>query len=478
MEGDKNKQKKGKGSIIIWTLVFSSVFLIILGGLFNYFVFQISQNRKTVASSYAFDIAESGINYARWHLAHFPNDFSFSGTYDFKNPSGSVEGKYTLEITPPSACSSAVGIKSTGWQNGFSSEKRSIGVKYAKPSLAKYAFLTNLSAWFGEEEELKGPFHSNGGIRMDGKQNSISSSAKETYICGAEHGCSKSNCNTPCSWTSKGCQCPGIWGEGDGGKNGLWDFPESNIDFNKVTRDLSLIKSEAQSDGVYLGDSGRYGYHIKFRSDGTFDVYKVSRLEPAVWGYDGNRWVIESNSIRREVFYRNYEMPVNCAPVFVEDNLWVDGEVNGRITVVSAKLPDTPGTNTKIIIGGNIKYVSANSVLGLIAQKDILIPLYSPDDLEVDAAMIAQKGHIFRYYYPYWWFEPYRTYALRHKITTYGSIITNTIWTFSWVNSSNKVISGYQQTELNYDTKLKYDPPPYFPVTGDYDVVDWEEVAN
>ncbi len=472
------KKKKEKGSVIVWTLVFGTTFLILLGGMFNYFIFQISQNRRTEASNLSLSIAEAGINYARWHLAHFPSDFSFSGTYDFSGPSGNIIGKYNLEITPPSSCDPAIKLKSTGWKNGFSGQKRSIKVKYSKPSLAKYAFLTNSNAWFGEKEELRGPFHSNGGIRMDGRQNSISSSAKDTYICGHEHGCSRSNCNTPCSWTKNGCQCPGIWGSGTGRNLGLWDFPESNIDFSKITQDFSTIKKKAKENGIYLPPTGRYGYHIRFLTNGSFDVYKVSRLKTPVWGYDGNNWLYESNSISRESFYKNYQMPANCSPVFVEDNLWVDGYVYGKITVVSAKLPDIPQSNTKIIINGNLKYYGENSVLGLIAQKDILIPLYSPNNLEIDAAMIAQKGHIFRYYYPYWWFDPYRSYAVRDKIVTYGSIITNKIWTFSWVNNYGSVTSGYKNTEMNYDTKLIYSSPPFFPTFGDYEIIDWHEVKN
>jgi hypothetical protein len=431
---------------------------------------------KTMAQNSALHIAEAGINYARWHLAHDPEDFNFSGTYDYKDPEGTIVGKYQLQITPPSGCDSAVKILSTGWKLGFESQQREIQVKYAKPALAKYAFLTNSNVWFGQDEELKGPFHSNGGIRMDGTQNSISSSAKETYICGPEHGCSSSSCSDPCSWTASGCECPGIWGEGEGGEKGLWQFPVSNIDFDKIIQDLAALKQEAQNSGIYIGQPTRHGYHLKFKSDGTVDVYSVTNLKKKVWGYDGEKWVYESNSIDKEEFFANYSLPENCAPIFVENNVWVEGDVKGRVTVVAAKLPETPASLKKIIIAGNINYVDSNSVLGLIAQKDILIPLYSPDRLEVKAALLAQKGHVFRYYYPHWWFEPYKTYAIRNYIETYGSIITNTMWTFSWVDDQGNVVSGYRETEMSYNPDLTYTPPPYFPVSGEYEIVSWEEV--
>ena len=465
-----------KGIITVWVLVFGAVFLILLAGILGYLAFQIKQNQRVLARDEALHIAEAGINYARWHLAHSPEDFGFSGTYDYKDPEGTVVGQYQLVITGPTGCDQAVKIKSLGWKLNSENLGREVLVTYAKPSLAKYAFLTNSSVWFGEDEELKGPFHSNGGIRMDGLQNSLSTSARESYICGPEHGCSASSCSDPCAWTVSGCECPGIWGEGEGGERGLWQFPVSNVDFDKITQDLATLKEEAKNSGIYIGSPTRHGYHLTFKADGTVDVYTVTRLKRKVWGYDGEGWVYESNSIDREQFFANYALPSNCAPIFVENNVWVDGDVKGKVTLVAGKLPETAASMKKIIIWGNINYVDNDSVLGLIAQKDILIPLYSPNNLEVKAAMLAQKGHVFRYYYPKWWFEPYRTYAIRDYIETYGSIITNTMWTFTWVDAKGNVVSGYRETEMSYNPDLTYHPPPYFPVSGEYEIVSWEEV--
>ncbi len=456
--------KNQRGIIVIIVLVFGLVFLILLAGLLGFILLQHRQSLQKLAWNEALHTAEAGINYARWHIFHAPSDFSFSGTYDYKNPQGEILGKYQLEITTPSNCDSAVRIKSTGWTLKFPDTKRKVQVKYAKPALAKYAFLTNSNVWFGSDEELKGPFHSNGGIRMDGEQNSLATSAKKTYICGPEHGCSPSQ------------EKPGIWGEGGGGEKGLWQFPVSNIDFDSITKDLAKLKNEAQSSGIYFGASGYYGYHIRFLSDGTFNIYNVKGLKQKVWGHDGEKWVKESNDISTEEFFQNLPLPADCSPVFIEDNLWVDGDVIGRVTVVAARLPDIPGTNAKIIIAGNINYLDSNSVLGLIAQKDILIPLYSPNNLEIKAALLAQKGHVFRYYYPKWNYEPYKTYAIRNYIETYGSIITNTIWTFTWVDSGGNVVSGYKETEMSYNPDLTYNPPPHFPVSGEYEIVGWEEV--
>jgi len=453
----KNQNKKG--AIITLVLVFGSIFLILLAGLLGFILIQNRQSLQKVAWNSALHIAEAGINYSRWHLLHEAADFNFSGTKFYADL-----GSFQLEITPPTGCSQPVKIKSTGWSSKYPQTKRRVQLQYTKPSLAKYAFLTNSNVWFGLDENLKGLFHSNGGIRMDGTQNSLSTSAKETYICGVEHGCSPSQTK------------PGIWGQGQGLYQGLWEFPVPAVDFDLITQDLAILKTDAQVSGIYISTPTDHGYHIRFKNNGTIDVFRVKGVKQKVYGWDGERWLYESNDIDSEEFYANYSLPSDCAPIFVENKVWVDGVVKGRATLVAAELPEKPNKMKNIIISGNIDYADSGSVLGLIAQKDILISLYSPDNLTVKAVLLAQKGHVFRYYYPKWSDEPYKTYAIRNKITTFGSIITNTMWTFTWVDAYNNVVSGYRTTEMNYDSNLTYNFPPYFPTAGEYEFLNWEEV--
>jgi len=453
--------KKDRGVIITLVLVFGSIFLILLAGLLGFILLQQRQSLQKVSWNESLHLAEAGINYSKWRLLHAGADFNFGGIKPYADI-----GRFQLEITAPTGCSSRTKIQSTGWTSNFPNVKRKVQVKYAKPALAKYAFLTNSNVWFGEDEALKGPFHSNGGIRMDGQQNSLSTSAKETYICGSEHGCSPPQTK------------PGIWGQGQGQYQGLWEFPVPAIDFDLITQNLASLKTAAQNFGIYISTPTDHGYHIKFKVDGTIDVFRVKKLKQKVYGWDGEQWFYESNDFdpEDEEPYASYSLPSSCAPIFIENNVWVDGVVKGRATLVAAELPEKPNKMKKIIINGNIDYADSNSVLGLISQKDILIPLYSPDNLDIKAALLAQKGHVFRYYYPKWSSEPYKTYAIRNQIRTFGSIITNTMWTFTWVDSDNNVVSGYRNTEMNYDSNLTYNPPPYFPTAGEYEIVGWEEV--
>ena len=105
----------------------------------------------------------------------------------------------------------------------------------------------------------------------------------------------------------------------------------------------------------------------------------------------------------------------------------------------------------------------------------------APNNLAVDAALLAQKGRIFRKLYCYNCKKPVpydaRNYIIRDSIVIYGSIISNGIWTWTWV-SGGAVISGYRDTNTIYDPNLNYNPPPGFPTTGDRKLLKWEETTE
>ena len=461
------KVKSCKGTIITLVLVFGAIFILIFGGLVGFIFTQHRQSKQKAAFNEALAIAEAGANYARWHLAHASNNYDFSGVYDYNDPEGGKVGQFSLVITQPGECSTMVIIESSGWTQEYPNTKRTISVRYGRPSLARYAFLTNSDVWFGENEELQGPFHSNGGIRMDGTQNSISTSAKETYTCQSYHGCSPPQTK------------PGIWGIGNGGNEGLWEFPVPAIDFNSITTDLAQLKIKSQNGGYYFGPSGAFGYHVQFKNDGTFDLYKVTRLKANVNGMDTDGvWHNESNDIDRESFLENYPLAVSECNVhnliFIEDSkVWVDGVIKEKATIVAARFPDNPSTNASIIINGNLTRADPKSTMvGLIAQKNILVPLYSPNILEIQAVMVAQKGAVQRYYYS----SSYNPWHIRNRIMVRGSIITNSVWTWSWVSGGGSVTSGYQNTESYYEPALIYEPPPFFPSSGELQLISWEEV--
>lgn len=455
---------KRPGNIMIPLIIFGGVLLLAVGAIISLLLSQHQVIQRSVAKQQAFQIAEAGVNYYRWILAHDPDNYAGLDS-DYVDSFGDTLGHFTVSITPPSSGSTSLTITATGWTERYPNTQRTLEVSYGKPSYAEFAFLTNSNVWFGSAETIHGRLHSNGGIRMDGTVDSLATSIKETYICGQEHGCDDE-------------EKPGIWGTGQDPL--LWDFPVADaIDFDAVTIDLETMATEAASSGVYLDSSNVYGYHIVFNSTGTFSVSKVTKLKNSVWGHNGTDWTYESNDIDKETAvqqYQNEPLPDNGI-IFVDDQTWVSGQVNGRVTVAAASLPEgTTGDSFDIIIHDDISYYpdrTSGAVLGLIAQEDILVPLYSPTDLTIDAAMMAQNGHVIRYYYypPY-----YPADTIKTTIETYGTIVTNTIWTWTWVDAQSTVVSGYQNTNTMYDANLLYAPPPYWPTKDEYTFISWSEV--
>ncbi len=453
-----------RGSTLIIVIVFTGILLLGLGAIISLLISEQRIVQRRVASEQAFQVAESGVNYYRWVLAHNPDDYTGADD-DYYNNSGELIGHYTVVVDEPESGSSVITITSTGYTYDYPNTQRIIRVRYGNPSYAEFAFLTNSNVWFGDTEEVNGRLHSNGGIRMDGTVDSLTTTIRETYICGPEHGCADE-------------EQPGVWGAGE--DPALWDFPIADaVDFDIITLDLEEMNTAATEAGILLENSGTYGYHLVFQNDGTFDVYTVTSLGNNVWGHDGTNWVYESNTINTESAvseYQNVAIPDNGI-IFVEDQTWVSGEINGRVTVAAANLPEGSGTNYDIIIHDDIEYYpdrNSDNVLGLIAQEDILVPLYSPTDLTIDAALIAQNGHVFRYYYypPY-----YPSDTIKTNIETYGTIITNTLWTWSWVNGEGDILSGYENTNTVYDPNLLYSPPPFFPTRDDFEFISWEEIS-
>lgn len=418
--------------------------------------------RSTVDKEEALQIAEAGINYYQWRLAHFPGDYT-DGTggagpyiHDYKDYDTQVNvGKFSLSITPPATGSTIVKIQSTGWTDRNPNIKRTITARYGIPSLTRYAFLSNDVIWIGDTENVGGQLQSNNGVRFDGVGNAPIQSAKSTYTCPRTQG-------SPCPALKNG-----VWGSASQAVQNFWQFPVPSVDFSTLTSDLASMKSAAQTGGIYLPPSNKNGYSLIFNSNGTVSVYKITRIYSNPTGYDVNgKARNEGTDYRSRDIQFTRAIPSN-GTIFVEDNTWVEGTIKGRAMVAAAKLPYNPSTAPTIYIPQNIIYSSkdGSDVLGLLAQKDVVITYRAPTNLEIDAAMIAQNGSAqFFYYYG----------NIKNSITVYGAIMTFGIWTWSWVNYSNRIVSGYINTYNNYDGNLLYGPPPGFPLsTSGYQILSW-----
>lgn len=465
--------KNEKGSIITLVLVFGSIFTIMFAGLFGFIMVQHKNSLRKVASAEALEIAEAGVNYYRWHLAHDPNDLQddtgVPGPYehDYYDPEGGLLGKFSLDILGEQECGMVGGVSiiSTGWTTQFPNTRRTVRVKYVQSTVADFAYLLNANVWAGADREIRGPYHSNGGIRMDGENNSLVTSAQETWLCTESFGCDLPE------------EKPGVWGSGE--NSNLWRFPVPTFDFNGITMDLAAIKNLTQGgNGLYFGSSGDNGYHVILKADRTMDVYTVTSLD-SVYAYDSDRgWHWEESVVGAESFLGNYSIPSDCGLVFMEDNLWVSSldeasKVSGKITLVSADLFD-PSEETDIWVAGSIEYTTRDGSDGLVllAQRNNLVSLYMPDISILDGVYVAQTGHFGRNHYPDW----YSPYNKRDKLEIYGSVVSNDRVGTKW-SCSGIYCSGFNKRENTYDAELSFNPPPFLPaISEEYGFSEWEEV--
>lgn len=457
------------GSTLIFTIITIFVFSMVLLSVLSYATTQLRLIRSTIAREQAFQVAEAGVNYYQWRLAHFNTDY-YDGNATSTSPGPYVHdyldkdtnakvGEYSLKITPPSVGSTIVTIESTGYTVSNPLVKRKVVARYGVPSLAKYSFLTNSDVYIGSGSSISGEMHANGGIRFEGTTNALVNSAKSTYTCQPIHGCSPAQ--------SK----PGIWGSPPGWVQAYWQFPVPNVDFSSITSDLANIKSEAQSAGIYLPPTNSPGYSLVFNPSGTISIYRVSSLRNTPTGYDAygiahNEDVDYNNRVKIDGDpsvggTQDFAMPVNGL-IYIEDDTWVEGTVNGRVLVATAVLPYNSATAPRITIPNNLVYLSksGDDVLGLIGQKNVIISYYSPSNLEINAALIAQNGSWGR-----WNFSD----ASKNTLTIYGSVSSFGLGGTYWSNGS-----GYPTRNTLYDSNLLYGPPPSFPLSAEgYQQISW-----
>lgn len=495
-----------KGYIILQTLLFASIAVIIVSGLIAWAGTNIRASRQALARERALQIAEGGIDYYRWHLAHAPQDYIDASTtppvgpfiHPFYDKDGVLIGQFELTITPPPIGSTIVTIESKGKVVENPSISRTIQTRLAIPSFAKYAFVSNSDMRFGQGTEVFGLVHSNGGIRFDGVAHNIVSSARSDYNDPDHSGNNEFGVHThvnapPATGVNDAFRpneapptSPVPLREDVFGAGRQLSVP--SVDFVGITSDLAQIKADAQTSGRYYSASGVLGYHIVLKDNDRFDIYRVTainstpsgctnELNESGWGV----WSIRTQTLTAA--NTNVAFPANGL-IFVEDNVWVDGTINtARLTIASGRFPDNPSTRTNIIVNDDISYtnIDGQDVLALIAQNNINIGLYSENNLEIDAALMAQNGRVGRYYYD----SNCRSGTggsdqnpgdnneyVRNSITLYGMIGTYLRYGFAWTDGT-----GYVNRTITYDANLLYGPPPSFPLTSDqYTTISWEEL--
>lgn len=450
---------------------------------------QVQMNQQHVqrdrAYSQSLAVAEAGLNQYLWMVAagtsSEANDFAIPGNtgddprykvFTLTDPySGEVQGQYAVQVTPPDQTDSRVKVTVTGLAAQPVEAPRTVEAHLGRPSFSEYILLVDESVYIGgpSDRVWHGKTHSNTGIRIE-TENIIDSisCANSTYEYGNDN------------WKA------GIWSQNlpsNSASKSFWHFPVPPIDFDIVTSDFARLNSLATGDAnlPYVSASG--GWHIKILTGNRYQVRKVASDSEnkssggSITYAAGSSWSAA----------RNYP---NKGVIYVNDDVWVEGAgVSGRLTIAcSGQLnPSGQQTATNISIVDDITYATkdGNVAIGLIAQNNIKIPMYAPisklppstnDDLEIDAAIIAQQG------------KEYVSYdssgsasgwgPRRGELTFFGSVSSYITPYRRTDTRTDGHYAGFATGVNTYDAFLLHNPPPYFPKIGTYQILDWNELPS
>lgn len=394
-----------RGSIMLLVLVFGSIFFIILAASIQFILIENRLQNMLLGKAQSFSIAEAGINYYGWFLAHFPSDFENgtgqAGPYvvTYNDPqTGDPLGTYTLSIEGSSACGATqtVSITSEGSSIAFPGYPSTIVATYSSPSVAQYAQITSAN-------------------------------------------------------------------------------PPAGVTFSQLTPDFAALKDTANATGLYLPprpepQDPHNGYHLIFNADGTLTVRTVTGVNAlnSVQQIDTNKFSRDYSLISAEAFYQTYTLPSDCRLVFVEANVWLEGTVTSKVTVVAGKFSGS-GSGADVMLRNDLTYAETDGTAGLtvIAERNILLTANSPTNMTLHGIFIAVQGYFGRnnYYVPSGGCTG--LYESRESLTILGTIVSNYTPVTKWSNlCSGGGTAGYQTQSLTVDTGNSNNPPPYTPTTS------------
>lgn len=465
------RHTKQRGYLMVYVLVFASVFMVILTSFVTFIVTQSRLIEQRVQFEQAGQIAEAGLNYYRWYLAHYPNSTTTAITGVYSDPELGPIGEYQLTLASTSYCGTIMArqVSSRGFTYADPTVDRTLQARYARPNVAEYSFILNSSVWAGDDRIISGPYHSNGGVRMDGTHNSSVTSQLPTWSCTPSFGCNPTTTRN------------GVFTTTGNANPALFAYPSAPVNFGALTLDLADMEAKARTNGIFLDKlpAGSLGYQIRFNANNTITVNRVTAAA-SYWGYTTeNDWQTEQHVITATSSVSTRTISASCPLIVVQDKVWLQGVVNGKVTLAATFATSTT-VNPSIILANNITYTSpTTSGLLAIAEQDVLIGLNVPDNMVLNGIFIAQNGRYGRNHYRNWgtyalpnWLHPF---IIRNSETHNGTIVSNGRVGTQWT-SSGATISGFRDRYTSYDRYLIESPPPFIPETSDvYQYSDWRD---
>ena len=522
------KIKSKKGFALLGTLI-----LVFVVSTFGIALLTMTQNDIKLstlqkASKETFYIAESGIEHAISYLEEMgtPNfDTPTNPFYTEENKGWLDMGNGKYEVTIESYSTFSYIIQSTGempWTNASGKITKTIESKVILENFAMYAYFsdneylpvefsggsTTTKIWFYGEDHIRGPLHSNDRLHMAGEP-TFDGTVSSAWVNPTDP--------TDVSYEKYDAQTDPNFNGSPGYQGGVDNIPlpeYRNISDRGDSQSLQRIAAGSEefidthgngvwvpndgsnvTDGIWvkgdvnsltLGTTSQGNSSITITQGSvTTTVYTLETAE--IFGattYSAGTTLIYSSSGGGSYTSRSGSFN---GVLYVDGNVnnlkstSTDGGLKGKLTIASDStitIGDNLLYNTRVNDHNNCFNVPAGTYpdipdsLGLVSEGNIMIDNYAPNDLEINAIIMALGTS---FYYEGW------KNNMQGVLTVHGSFIQKQRGPVGTFNSWGKQ-SGYTK-DYQFDTRMSIDNPdlghvlpPYFPTTGKYIKLYWKEI--
>lgn len=528
----KSIRDKNSGTALIFACIFSVILAIGIGGYLAFVTGQAYIVKHHANYGSAFYLAEAGIEKAIIELENYaipPNTFPGideanlgDGTYRVL----SADARYADDLIKYE-------LHSIGNVNDV---EREVVMEVQTESFAKWSYFSTdenylihiwwwrwhwvieVPVWFTTGSYLEGPVHTNGQFNVSGYPvfNSCISSVSDSinYMHGPDEDGIKFYDDT----------CEGYCEERDR----KFEPDELNLGVEEI--DVSLLNADRLREAAleaydpggmeFTGDT-----NITFLEDGTMNVTNSDRgwvdhniSQPSAITVSRGDGVFSGNIDTENICFERGNLDIsgtiNTQKIYVErGNLNISDEIKtsrifvnrGNLNITGVTTIDTEngamfaqrgdlvfgnvtikgtvtaGASKDVIITDDIMYDTdprenpdAGDKLGIISEGNVIIDKDAPQDADppdpegvtIHASIIAiDESFTVEQYWN----------GIKEILTVFGGIIQTRrgpVGTF--YASPYRKASGYDKN-YQYDQRMRYSPPPYFPYTGEYETVYWKE---
>ncbi len=223
--------------------------------------------------------------------------------------------------------------------------------------------------------------------------------------------------------------------------------------------DFSVLKAAAGAGGKKI--VGGQDVYLDFQSDGQIKWKQDNGWSGGTWNAD---WV--SSFAPNGAFYAEGV------------NVHVRGTFHGQLTVgVGGTTGSTSQGNiwldNDVVYANDPRSGSSTDMLGLCAENRLTIADNGwnrgpNNDYILMACVFSRTDGL--------WVENYNTRGVEGRLTTVGSQVAK-VGGYTGVFSGDPptIIHGYKPGGAYYDNRLMVSAPPYFPTTGNYEIISWFE---